>query len=352
MSYEIGLQILNLEMAPRIGRTEYCDHTTLVRKVTGLDPNSPDPDQQNKAWETFYRWANYDFLWYSNDGPQPWQELGRTTDMGHATYAEGGKDFRDTIVCPFQTPEEVLSFDAAEEYGLPDPEERRRYFQAIFDERCRLFPDLINSGGYYNTLISGCIQAFGWEMFLLGVATDPERFGSWVLEGFFNLTLANIKAWAETTIKVFISHDDMVWTSGAIFNPEWYRRYLFPRYQKLWQPLKEKGIKVLFCSDGNFTQFIDDIAAAGADGFIFEPLTSLELIVQRYGKTHIIIGNADCRILTFGTKEEIEKEVKRCIETAKRCPGFVMAVGNHIPPNVPIENALHYFDLVNKYGRR
>ena len=29
-----------------------------------------------------------------------------------------------------------------------------------------------------------------------------------------------------------------------------------------------------------------------------------------------------------------------------------MAVGNHIPSNVPIENALYYFELVKKYGRR
>jgi uroporphyrinogen-III decarboxylase len=64
------------------------------------------------------------------------------------------------------------------------------------------------------------------------------------------------------------------------------------------------------------------------------------------------MGNADCRILTFGTKEDIEKEVKRCIEKAKHCPGFIMAVGNHIPSNVPIENALYYFELVREYGRR
>jgi len=63
---------------------------------------------------------------------------------------------------------------------------------------------------------------------------------------------------------------------GAIFHPNFYREYIFPRYKELWKPLKEKGIKVIFCSDGNFTEFIDDIVDAGADGFIFEPLSSLE----------------------------------------------------------------------------
>ncbi len=352
MSYDIGMKTINLEFAERVGRTEYCDHTVLVKHVTGLDPESSNREEAKKAWQKFFEWAEYDILWNTNDGPIPWEEVGRITDMGHATYMEGGIDFKNKIVCPFKDVDEVLSFDAAKEYGIPDIEERAGYFQKIYEDGQRTFPFLVFPGGYYKSLISGCIQSFGWEMFLTGVGADPVRFGEYVLEGFFRLTLANIKAWAKTDIKVFICHDDIVWTKGAIFRPDWYRKYVFPRYKKLWQPLKEKGIKILFCSDGNFTEFVDDIANSGADGFIFEPLTDLEFIVKKYGKTHIIVGNADCRVLTFGTKEDIEKEVRRCMDTAKSCPGFIMAVGNHIPSNVPLDNALYYFDFVRKYERR
>ncbi|MCM8829633.1 MAG: hypothetical protein NC824_01345 [Candidatus Omnitrophica bacterium] len=352
MSYKIGNAVINLEMTERVGRTEYFDHTEFVRLLTGLDPLSQNKEEAVNAWQKFYQWAGYDFLWFNSDGPVTWDKLGRSTDMGHAVYAEKGMDFRDTIKCPFQTPEEVLNFDAAEEYGMPDINGRAEYYKQVHNEVKKDFSDMVIPGGYYKTLISGCIQAFGWDMFLLSVGIDPQRFGEYVLEGFFNLTLANIKAWAKAGIDVFISHDDMVWSEGAIFHPDWYRKYVFPRYKKLWQPLKEKGIKVLFCSDGNFTEFVDDIADAGADGFIFEPLTSLEYVVEKYGRTHVIMGNADCRIITFGTKQEIEAEVKRCMDTAKKCPGFFMAVGNHIPSNVPIENIYYYFECVNKYGRR
>jgi len=144
----------------------------------------------------------------------------------------------------------------------------------------------------------------------------------------------------------------MVWTEGAIFHPDWYRRYVFPRYKKLWQPLSEAGKKVLFCSDGDFTEFVDDIAAAGADGFIFEPLTDLRYITERYGQTHVIIGNADTRALTFGDLDDVRREVERCMTLGKPCPGYFIAVGNHIPPNVPVDNALYYLDLVDRLGRR
>ncbi|MCX7705951.1 MAG: uroporphyrinogen decarboxylase family protein [bacterium] len=349
MSKEIFKKILNLEFTERIGRTEYCDHPQLIKHITGLDPKSPD--QAYQAYKKFYDWVPYDFLWYGNDGPE-WASLGRTTDMGHAVYQVDGTDYRKPKPCPFSSVEEVLSFDAAKEYGIPDIDERAEYFRKSLDEVQNQFPDIVIPGGYYKTLVSGCIISFGWEMFLEAVGTDPIRFGDYVLEGFFNLSMANFRAWAKVKPLVFICHDDMVWSNGAIFNPAWYRKFIFPRYKKLWSILKENGIKILFCSDGNFTQFIDDIANAGADGFIFEPLTDLDCIVEKYGKTHVIVGNVDCRILTYGTKQDIEKEVLRCINIAKNCPGFVMAVGNHIPPDVPIENAMYYFEAVKKYQYR
>jgi hypothetical protein len=320
--------------------------------VTGFNPDSSNKEEQVQARRRFYEVMNYDFIWYHNDGPELWGNLGRATDMGHAVYMEGGTDYRAAKPCPFDTPEEVLEFDAAEEYGLPDIKTRAAYFQKEWQEQDTLYPSVLVPGGHYKTLVSGCIEAFGWDMLLMAAATDPEKFGEHVLEGFFNLTLANFKAWAETDIKVFINHDDMVWTEGAIFHPEWYRKYIFPRYKKLWEPFKEKGIKVLFCSDGTYTEFVDDIAEAGADGFILEPTTSLAYIAEKYGKTHVIVGNADCRALTFGSKAEIEAEVRRCMDIAKVCPGFIMALGNHLPGNIPIDNALYYFNLVDELGKR
>jgi uroporphyrinogen-III decarboxylase len=68
----------------------------------------------------------------------------------------------------------------------------------------------------------------------------------------------------------------------------------------------------------------------------------LDYIVEKYGQTHVIIGNADTRILLNGTRDQIRAEVERCMALGRNCPGFFMAVGNHIPPNTPVENALFY----------
>ncbi|HHV94754.1 MAG TPA: hypothetical protein GXX47_09510, partial [Firmicutes bacterium] len=75
-------------------------------------------------------------------------------------------------------------------------------------------------------------------------------------------------------------------------------------------------------------------------------------VAERYGKTHVFMGNADTRILLSGSKEQIRQEVERCMRIGKKCPGFFMAVGNHIPPNTPVENALYYNEVYEELSRR
>ena len=36
----------------------------------------------------------------------------------------------------------------------------------------------------------------------------------------------------------------------------------------------------------------------------------------------------------------------------RNCPGYFLAVGNHIPPNTPVENALYYNEVYEKLCRR
>ena len=54
----------------------------------------------------------------------------------------------------------------------------------------------------------------------------------------------------------------------------------------------------------------------------------------------------------MGSKEDIRAEVKRCMEIGKSCPGFIMAVGNHIPANTPVENCLIYEEAYREMCRR
>lgn len=346
MSLDICMKALRLDPPERLAHTEYCSNYALVRAVTGKDPTI-----DGSAWKDFSEAWDVDLIWTVNDGPVPWGARGRVTDMGHAEFLEGGVDRREPISCPFADVEDVWAFDAVAEYGLPDFDDLVAYYDDWYRAGQAANPHQVHPGGYYKTIVSGAIEAFGWDMLLLA-ASEPDRFDR-VLESIYQLSLHHYRAWAKTSAPVFICHDDMVWTAGPFMHPRVYRSAIFPRYKQLWKVLKDAGKTVLYCSDGCFTPFIDDIADAGADGFIFEPLTDLDAVVSRYGRTHVIVGSkVDCRTLTFGTTEQIAAEVDATLAIAKDCPGFVFAVGNHIPSNVPVENGLFYMEyLRERWGR-
>jgi uroporphyrinogen-III decarboxylase len=205
--------------------------------------------------------------------------------------------------------------------------------------------------GIYITLVSGLIQIFGWEMLLLAAAVDPVRFGrlthryaSWIQQ--------HVEALAAADVPVVMIHDDIVWSSGPFLSPAWYREFVFPNYRRMVAPLRDSGKKVLYTSDGNCSAFIDDVAACGVHGFVLEPWTDMAALAEKYGRTHVFIGNADTRILLSGTKVEIRAEVERCMAIGKSCPGFFMAVGNHIPANTPVESCLYYNQVYEELSKR
>lgn len=353
MSLQDGMSAIRLEMPPRVPRTEYSAefHWDLVKAVTGIDvsPNH-SPEARELASQAFRKAWNYDFVWSILIGSQ---FLGqKRTRMGHAVYASGGVDYDDQVICPFQTPEEVLEFDPWKEYGAPpEQSELIRQFEAHFAQNMSRNPDAVNMTGVYITCISGLIEIFGWDMLLLAAGWDPEAFGamtgrycSWIGKFF--------EALAASSVPVVMIHDDIVWTSGPFVHPDWYRKFVFPNCKRMFAPIVESGKKIIYTSDGTYTMFVDDIAACGVHGFVMEPTTDMGYVADKYGKTHVFIGNADTRVLLSGSREDIRAEVKRCMDIGKKYPGFFMAVGNHIPSNTPVENALYYNECYEEMSRR
>ena len=352
MSYADGIAAINLEMPPRVPRTEYSvtAHWELLTAVTGVEVTQDSGnDIKKQAAAAFMKAWNFDFLWNTLIGGQVFKKL--RTNMGHANYAAGGVDFDDKLDCPFKDASDVLNFDLYETYGERDKDSLVRDFNDHYRASREYYPDAVAMTGVYVTCMSGLIDIFGWDMLLTAAGEDPEAFGA-LADRYADWMMQYYNALAESDAPVVMVHDDIVWTEGAFIHPDWYRRFIFPNYRKYFRPLLERGKKIIFTSDGNYTEFIDDIARCGVHGFVLEPTTDMGYIAERYGKTHAFIGNADTRVLLGGDKNEIRAEVKRCMDIGKRCPGFFMSVGNHIPANTPVGAAIYYNEVYEELGRR
>jgi uroporphyrinogen-III decarboxylase len=354
MSFQDGWAAINLEMPKRVPRTEYSaeGHWDLIKAVTGIAVTADSPKEVRTNASNLFRspkhW-NYDFFWSVMVSAG---DLGKwRTDMGHAVYAAGGADYNTKIQCPFADPEDVLAFDPLTQLPHEDHASIVNRFNERYRNNVKSHPDGVNMTGIYITCVSGLIDMFGWEMLLLAMGTDPVRFGH-VANRYAAWIQRYFDALAESEAPVVMVHDDIVWTEGPIFPPAWYREYVFPHYHRYFKPLRDSGKKIMFTSDANYTTFVDDIVSAGVHGFVMEPTTDMKYVAERYGRTHVFIGNADTRILLSGPKAAIRREVERCMTIGKPYPGFFMAVGNHIPSNTPVENAVYYNEVYESLSKR
>lgn len=353
MSYQDGLAAMNLEMPKRIPRTEYSGelYFDLMKRVTKIDVKPSSSTETKLKAELALRKAwNYDFSWnILIDAQYAFNDY--RTKMGHANFIQDGLDYQDEVSSVFSDYKEVLSFDPYAKFGTINQSKVISDFEDNYKKRMELYPDEVNMTGIYITCVSGLIDLFGWDLLLLAAGMDQDAFGQmtnryskWIGQYF--------EALANSTVPIAMVHDDLVWSAGPFISPDWYRQYIFPNIKKNLQPLREAKKNIMFTSDGNFDLFIDDVADCGVNGFIMEPLTDMKYIAEKYGKTHVIIGNADTRIVMFGSKDDIENEVKRCMDIGKNCPGFFMAIGNHISSNTPIDNLLYYNEFYEKYSIR
>lgn len=353
MSFECGWSALNLEMPDRVPRTEYSlaeYHFPLINRVTGLNVTDQSPAGDRLAARRAIREAwTFDLSWNTCIGAA---ELGSCrTDMGHAVYAGSGSDYREEGSRLYEDPEDALTFDPWERLGPRDERELRRRFEEDYRHQRESLPNEVSMTGTYITLMSGLIDLFGWETLLTACGVDPEGFGE-VANRYAGWMQQYMNALAESDVPCVMIHDDIVWTEGPFLHPDWYRKYIFPNYKKYFAPILESGKKLLFTSDGTYTAFIDDLVQLGVHGFVMEPTTDMAYIAERYGKTHSFVGNADTRILLMGSRDDIRNEVRRCMDIGKNCPGFILAVGNHIPANTPVENCLIYEEAYREMCRR
>jgi len=351
MCYERGLSAVYLEEHDRIAQIEYIMHTELISKLYGGDPFKSPEEARAKAYEKL----DTDMIFWtlqSYDAYDRAKEKGESFSVRADSWSEL---FPSTWRATFSisSVDDVLNYEPKEDARLNDHSlsEIVEYFDREHGITQKRYGSQLVPGGYYCTTFMWTVMTFGLEWTLKAMYYDPQRFQRLLAE-FAEISLRDFKAWAQCDIKAFISHDDICMTEGPMLSPKWLRRYVFPWYKRLWQELKNKGIRVLFCSDGNITKIVDDLAEAGADGFIMEPSCDLKLITEKYGDEKVLAGNVDLKVLTFGDETAVKTEVLRCLETAAHCPGYFINVTGSIPDNVLLKNLEFYFETCRKYGRR
>lgn len=253
--------------------------------------------------------------------------------------------------------DEALDFDplAADPRSM---EEVADFLRDYYSEGNRRMPKAAFVPWYYNLLFMWPVEIFGWELFLTAAMADEERFDE-LLGRFAELSYRDLAAIAEVSdVGLAILHDDLCSSTGPIFNPDWYRKHIFPRYEEIIEPLKKRGNKIIYCIDGTVDVLLDDILRCGFDGLQLQPETDLKLACEKllgHGKTFIGTNFPQLE-LERSRPEEIPEKLNEFIGSFPDGINLFLAAGGFFN-NVPAENIAAYFECLGRghcgsYARR
>lgn len=261
----------------------------------------------------------------------------------------------------FEDPDDIYDYDPlTQEYhglwivtGSNDPEVIRQAYQESYARNSALAGgDFLTFPYFYTTLFMWGVETFGYENYMIAATMDPEAYDQ-VLKGFLQRSKYHVQGMLDTGAPVIVLHDDLAISTGPAFNPGWYEKYLYPKYQELLKPVKEQGKRVLLTTDGNCTSLIPALMECGFDGFEIEcPAADLKTILDLCGNTHTVVGGMDNRVLTFGTPQQVFDYASEIMRLGREYAGFVMSNTGGIHGNIPMANLEAYQEAIRQNNMR
>ena len=118
---------------------------------------------------------------------------------------------------------------------------------------------------------------------------------------------------------------------------------------RLCTKLHEKGLTVIFHSDGNVMDVVDELVAAGIDGLNpLEKAAGMDVYAlrRRYPQLTLVGGVDVTHLLPFGTPEEVRKETRRMIDELGSEGHLLIGSSTELGDDVPLANYLALWDEV------
>jgi len=254
--------------------------------------------------------------------------------------------------------QEPLLIDRASwrEHYLPrlDPADPRRY-PRNWDECVRLWRDesrelpiLLPGGSFY-----GWIRNWmGLEAVSLVVYDDPAWFEEMVT-AVADCIIGVLDRVLKTggRFEGCLLWEDMCYKRGPLLGPTQFKRYLVPQYRRLTDLLRRHGVDVIGVDcDGKIDELVPLWLEAGVNCMFpvevgtwgGDPIA----LRKTYGQDLLLMGGFGKRILARD-KAAIEAEVLRLSPLVEE-GGYIGFCDHRVPPDVPLENYLHYLKAVRR----
>jgi len=138
--------------------------------------------------------------------------------------------------------------------------------------------------------------------------------------------------------------------SASLISPAHFERFCLPAYRKFCDHFRGRGTLIYLHICGNSRPILEMMADTGAD--VVEPLDPLGGVSvadakRRIGHRVALMGGVSTLTLARGTPDEVRAEtIQKCREGGPT--GYVLAAGDMVPPDTPLENLRAMVDVATR----
>jgi uroporphyrinogen decarboxylase len=191
----------------------------------------------------------------------------------------------------------------------------------------------------------------GYEEWMVDTASNQE-FAEELLDGIMAYQIQLAKNYIAAGVTCGRYGDDYGSQYGMLMSPKCFRELFKPRLAKIFAVYKEAGLPLVYHSCGDIRPIIGDLIEIGIDvlnNVQPEAMPRKEL-AEKFGNTNLIFygGISTQQVLRTGSRNEIEAEVRNCIETLGKRGRWIMSTGISITSDVAMERVDMLLDTLNR----
>jgi uroporphyrinogen decarboxylase len=139
--------------------------------------------------------------------------------------------------------------------------------------------------------------------------------------------------------------------SISLISPKIFREFVLPYEKEVISHLKEKRTSVTVHVCGIIDPIMEDLASMGAVAISMDEPSSLEKMFEVSKGRVVVVGNVPTNVFLSGTRDDMEREVKRCLAAGKKKEGFILSSGCELSPRGDIENVKWFCELASALGK-
>lgn len=148
-------------------------------------------------------------------------------------------------------------------------------------------------------------------------------------------------------------YGDMAFNHATMCSPAMYRELVWPAHRRMAEWAHERGMKVIYHTDGRVSGVLDLYIEAGFD--CLQPIEAKAgMDIRQFAPTHgdrlAMFGNIDVMKMATNNLELIEEEVRTKLAAGMATRGYAYHSDHSVPPQVTWSTYQAIIEFVKRYG--